>query len=80
MRKWKEQELALWLEARLEATTSLRRDQRLLVARTLAKQLLDSPEITLRFHSPARLKRQASCRLAGADRRRSGSRPARSSP
>jgi len=57
MRKWKEQELAQWLEARLEGTL-VRRDQRLLVASSLARQLLESPEITIRFHSAARIQRK----------------------
>ncbi len=61
MRKWKERELAMWLEARL-AETQLKTDERLLIAHSLAKKLLESPEITVRFHSPARLQRQGASR------------------
>jgi hypothetical protein len=56
MRKWKEDELGRWIDARLQGTF-LKRDQRILIARSLAKQLLESPEITIRFHSAARMKR-----------------------
>jgi hypothetical protein len=56
MRTWKEQELAQWIEARL-TVIPLKTDQRLLVAHTLARLLLESPEITVRLHSPARMKR-----------------------
>ena len=64
MRNWKEPELVLWLEARLEEVP-LRSDQRLSIARALARQLLESPEITLRFDTAARMQRQGKLRTAG---------------
>jgi hypothetical protein len=72
MRNWKEPELVLWLEARLEEVP-LRTDQRLLIARSLARQLLESPEITLRFDTAARMQRQGKLRTAGTKRKRPAS-------
>jgi hypothetical protein len=69
MRNWKERELVLWLEARLEEVP-LRTDQRLSIARSLARQLLESPAITLRFDTAAWMQRQGKLRTAGTKRKR----------
>lgn len=54
-RTWNDVRLADWIEQRLAAMLP-KADERLIVARILAKEMIETPEFTIRFHRPERIK------------------------